>query len=217
MKKQVTYDILLMVWTLVLILVLLAMIGCKTEAKVKYDCTSKAMILPLRDGRILSLPAYGKVVMESHYVTNDDVFPTGVYPSYIDEHISFHLEESCGLLGKTNCMEVYASKYARQWTPSEGGQIGQGSRGRHRLSMKSELWAATMNLKSNFPPDTRMLAKFGSKAVVLSIGHEIGPSTKHIMGMSPEAHWYLGTNNESMIEVEYPIDQALPFGPIDCR
>ena len=207
-----------MILILIILLAFWFVTACEEKPVKKQDCTTVKKELILRNGKEIILPASGKAVMESHYITDQDDFKRGEFPRTKDEKIKEHLDASCNKLGKKYCSDIYNAPHSRQWTPPEGGgQYGQGSRGLHRLSIESEIWAVTMNLKDNFKPDTRLLITFGNKSIVASIGHEIGPSTNHLIGMSPEAHWYLGTENESFVEIELLANQDLPFGPIICR
>lgn len=217
MKKQTRLDLAFMAWTLSLIIILFISISsCKAE---NDACLSKRVKIDLRDGRTIELPIMGRAVVESHWVSTADLFTRGVYPVHEEHRIDEHLKMSCNILGKSDCSDVYNAPFKRKWTPPEGGGWwGQGSRGFYRPSIEQETWGATLNMKKNFAPNTRLLVHYGNRSLVVSVGHEIGPaSSKYVMGMSSESHWYLGTNNESFIELEYPINQDLPLGPIKCR
>lgn len=186
-----------------------------------------------------SLPKSGTMPMESHFVSKDDDFGFGVWPASQSEKMDQHLKASCVLLKSIDsglsddCKGVYSGlHYKRVWTPAEGGQIGQGAVGNTKPSLEEELWLGTMKWKvtcsgalwwkkcSSSKPSvgTKFLVQANGKSIVAVFGYEHGPySHKHLGGLSPEAHWFLGTNNTSKIKVSYLKDQTLKPGPINCE
>ena len=132
------------------------------------------------------LPAIGKFVCESHYVTTQD----GVdYPLNPTHEIARHLYNSAELLRPYFKKEltltdivniVYSKFYTQQWTPAENGKIGQGARGTIRQTPWNELWQANaMFGDGQMPPmGTKYILENpnNGKKVVVNMGFEVGPS-----------------------------------------
>lgn len=213
-------------WGLIAVLIMLP--GCKEDLQAAPvipggNCaTVKSVVNTANQGKVF-LPRMGLMVEESHYQTQQDYAIIPHWPKSSKQGIDEHLEMSCAhykIFDPTVvCDRLYRQEWERVWTPSEKGNIGQGSRGNYRPLISQEMWQGTMMVAGeNFPLNTRMLARFGPRAVVLYMGHEVGPgSKKYLGGMSVEAHAWLGTNNETQIELSLLKDQTLPFGPINCK
>ncbi|CAM4056430.1 MULTISPECIES: hypothetical protein [Flavobacterium] len=177
--------------------------------------------------RTLQLPATGKFVQESHYVTTEDNFPgSRLFANTVTENINSHLQRSFNSYkaydpNKTYS-QLYASSFQREWTPAEAGAIGQGSIGNIQtqyLTPEKEMWFMTMMWSPGTRPaiDTKFLLSANGKKVVVVAGYETGPrSQSFIGGLTPETHAWLGTNNSSQITVSYLTNQSTPIGPIDC-
>jgi len=177
--------------------------------------------------RDLQLPAVGRFVEEAHYVTREDFFGDETYPSDKDHRIELHLRRTLRLYRQHDpditYEKLFPSWFARVWTPSEGGNIGQGSVGASQLrelAPEQEMWLVTMQWLTGErpPPGTRMLVRSGDRKVVVVAGYETGPEQeKFLGGVAPEVHRWLGTHNGSRLEISYLSDQAFPAGPTDCE
>jgi len=174
----------------------------------------------LRNQKV-TLPASGKFVLESHLVTKADEFLG--YPKTITESIEDHLARSCYILRaiapgtSASCGEVYATKYHRQWTPSESGEIGQGSVGSLKPTVLEEMFSGNMYWTSRPYPGTKFLA-CTNQCVVVAVGYETGPrSKKYLGGFQGEVHWFLGANSNSSVYWGRLKDQTINLGPVTCR
>lgn len=177
--------------------------------------------------KTIALPTIGKFAVEDHYVTNHDVFPySRLFPIAREELIEEHLENSFTLYQKYNTKTSFQKLYPynnRVWTKSEGGEIGQGSIGDGQvrlLSPEMELWLLTMMWEDGEKPimGTKFLVKANGKAVVVIAGFETGPRyQKFVGGLTQEVHHWLGTTDESQIEIHYLKNQNVPFGPVICQ
>jgi len=102
--------------------------------------------------RTIELPVTGRFVQESHYVTNKDKFLAGrLFPISVTESIDEHLNRSLEIYLKFDKTMLFNTLYnniwKRQWTPSEGGEMGQGSVGNIQateLTPENELWMMNM-------------------------------------------------------------------------
>lgn len=189
----------------------------------KESCQLAKAEYRLKDGRLVRLPAIGKVVQESHYVTTQDE-----WPQEVTQGIEKHLDISCNLLAlygvhESFCPQIYKTYWARQFGPSEGGgHIGQNARGK-KMYVVDELFWGTMYFsgKSNMPkPGERWLIRnpINRKSVVIAMGYEIGPSSSDLLaGSSVEVFFLLDAENHSKLELGPLADQTLPLGPIDCQ
>ena len=178
--------------------------------------------------RTVQLPATGRFVQESHYVTTQDDFPgSRLFANTVTKNITPHLQRSYNLYkaydpNKTYS-QLYASSFQKEWTPAEAGAIGQGSIGNIQtqyLTPEKEMWFMTMMWAPGTRPaiDTKFLLSANGKKVVVVAGYETGPrSQTYLGGLTPETHAWLGTNNTSQITVSYLADQSIPIGPIDCN
>jgi uncharacterized protein (TIGR02594 family) len=174
--------------------------------------------------RSINIPTSGKFVTESHYVTSADAFASK-YPSNAREGIDAHMLRSLALYKKfdpsADLDDLYSAGYEKVWTPSEGGNIGQGSIGNSQLTLlkpESELWLMNMMWAAGNKPDpeTKYLLSANGRNVVVSAGYETGPgSAKYLGGVTPEVHHWLGTNNDSIIHIEFLADQTTPVGPVE--
>ncbi|NHN28187.1 hypothetical protein FIA58_021150, partial [Flavobacterium jejuense] len=178
--------------------------------------------------RTVNLPATGRFVEESHYVTTEDNFSGGrLFANTVTENINPHLQRSYNLYkaydANKTFNQLYAASFQKQWTPAESGSIGQGSIGNIQtqyLTPEKEMWFMTMMWAPGNRPaiDTKFLLSANGKKVVVVAGYETGPrSQTYLGGLTPETHAWLGTNNNSQITVSYLANQSTPIGPIDCN
>lgn len=182
----------------------------------------------VRLGKI-KIPAVGKIVEESHYVTQEDQFAG--YPASSDHGIKEHLEKSCKMLehyygifsNADECQKkIYRQSWEKVWTPAEnGGNIGGNARGK-KLPVDQEMWQANMYFtQKSFPnPGEKWLIKNpkNGKSVVVAVGYELGPGGREfIAGASVETHYYLESDNNSQLEIGKLIDQGLKYGPVKCE
>ncbi len=175
--------------------------------------------------RTIVFPVTGRFVQESHYVTNRDIFPQGrLFPSTVTENINHHLSRSFDLyLSYDNSMlynSLYNNIWKTQWTPSEGGEIGQGSVGNIQateLTPESEMWMMTMMWAPGHRParGTKFLISYNNRRVVVIAGYETGPGSQTFMGgVTCEVHSWLRADNNSSLKVEYLKNQSVPVGPV---
>lgn len=207
-----------------LFLALFLLTSCTTvptgpsQAPSTGNCAVVSETLKLAN-QTLTLPATGKVVLESHLATGDDSFPGGrIFPNTTNEGISAHIARACKIGGFADCSKVYASKYVNEWTPQEGGLFGQGSVGNLKPSASEEMWSGNMFwTAANKPkPGTRFLATRAGKAVVAVMGYETGPSDpSYIAGLQGEVISYLG--GQDNITIGRSVDQSLVPGPVVCK
>ncbi|GAB5527833.1 MAG: hypothetical protein Roseis2KO_57050 [Roseivirga sp.] len=177
--------------------------------------------------RTLELPATGKFVEESHYVTTDDNFESKAWPSTNNEGIKSHLERSFKIYKtydpNAEIDELYSQTWQKEWTPEEGGYFGQGSVGISQLSELSadmEMWFLTMMWASGKRPEkgTRFLLSANGRNVVVQAGYETGPaSEKYIGGVTREVHHWLNTSSASEIRIKKHINQKAALGPVNCN
>lgn len=170
----------------------------------------------------ISLPSIGRMPLESHLVTKDDGIKG--WPKSQTDGIAKHLAISCVLLQQkfpgTDCSKVYQNPYAKVWTPSEGGHIGQGSGAIPTL--EQEMWSGNMYWTAKNKPKVGVNDKFitcaNSKCVVITMGFETGPGNKELLGgLQVEPMVYLGANNNTLITVGRLKDQSIPLGPRICK
>lgn len=173
----------------------------------------------------IDLPTEGRMVVESHLTNNIDYFPGGrLFANTLTENIKPHLDRSCAILKRwyphlTTCQSVYNDKWKRQWTPAEGGKIGQGSVGNLRPTPLEEMFSGNFYwTKATKPrPGTKFLASFKDNHVVFVMGFETGPrDPKYLGGLQPEVHFALGTDGNSKIRVARLLDQRVELGPVKC-
>jgi len=178
--------------------------------------------------RTINLPTSGKFVEENHYITQVDKFINQApWPKTITDNIQQHLQRSFlfyqSFDPKMTFEQLYSKRWNKEWTPEEGGQIGQGSVGevqRSELSPDDEMWFMCMMWASESKPKrgTKFLLTANHKSVVVIAGYETGPSSKdHIGGIAREVHAWLGTDPNSLIKVELLKNQEQKTGPIDCK
>lgn len=174
----------------------------------------------------VTFPVKGLMVTESHYATTEDKFADSrLFPVSSVEGVEAHMDRSCALIQKSfpkaKCADIYTASYTKVWTPPENGKAGQGARGDNRPTPEQELWQGNMMFKwASMPkPGEKWLIRNGDKTVVLSMGFEQGPGSEEWLGgVVPEVHWYLGSNNETQVEMMGPLkDQSVPYGPIVCE
>jgi len=177
--------------------------------------------------RTVTLPATGKFVEESHYVTNKDWFPDGrKFPCSEKEYIDQHLNRSLQIYKRhdehISFPQLYKSEWNKVWTPEEGGKFGQGSVGDiqvKELSPEMEIWFMTMMWRSDSKPSrgTKFLLSANNRHVVVVAGYETGPGDKKFIGgITREVHAWLRTDDDSDIEIRYLSEQEkIPIGPVE--
>ena len=176
----------------------------------------------------ITLPASGRLVLESHLATTAERFDGRPFPARAVDGIEEHLRQSCALLGGLaldrplgpGCAAVYRTRDHRQFTPAEGGGVaGQGAVAR-TPPPDEEPWIVNMMFarESLPPPGQRWLISANGRSVVAIAGYEIGPSDQRLLGgVQGEVHWYLGTGNSDTVTVHGPLrDQGVRPGPIAC-
>lgn len=199
---------------------LLLLASCsKGQEVISNACEFEHIFVKTTNQGVVKLPKVGFLVEESHYLTKEDLQISG-YPRTSKEGIEEHLTRSCDFL-RAPCSELYRQSWEKVWTPSEGGGNIGGNARSVRPTMIQELFQGNMMFsKDSFPkPGEKWLVKnhFTGKAVVVSMGYEIGPgSKKYLGGISVEAHYFLGSNNESELEFGKLKNQEIDYGPIKC-
>lgn len=81
------------------------------------------------------------------------------------------------------------------------------------------MWQGNMPYSYGLPPaGTKYIVKNPrtGKAVVLSMGFEIGANYPYIGGMVAEPSYYLGNDSASDFVLGEAVDQSLPYGPLLC-
>jgi len=182
------------------------------------------------ESRTIILPSSGKFFQEAHYVTTLDKFKDGDYPESVTQNISSHLTRALNIYKNFDPNMTFNNLFSRstalgqrQWTPSECGEIGQGSVGIIQLSEltpEMEMWMLTMMWAPGYKPQrgTKFLITYNEKNVVLIAGYETGPGDLNKLGgITTEAQKWLGANNESNITLKYLVNQSVNAGPCNCR
>jgi hypothetical protein len=177
-----------------------------------------------------SFPRSGVFVQEDHYATTDETFAPGnsLFPDTVSEDVTSHLQASCDLLHNTygftslshNCTEVYITTDENQWTPAEGGRVGQGAVGNNKPTAIQEMWQGNLMYASGAKPapGTKYILSHNGKSAVVSFGFEVGPSSQsYLGGLTTEVHWYLGDNTSANITMGRAADQTLAYGPVTCN
>ena len=177
--------------------------------------------------RTVTLPATGKFVEESHYITTEDSLGTNRWPAAPDEGIENHLKRSFALFlqydSGATYEQLYQQNWQKQWTPEEGGHFGQGAVGNSQLTEltpEMEMWFMTMMWDKGERPKrgTRFLLSANGKQVIVVAGFETGPASKdYLGGVTREVHSWLGTTAQSAIKVSLLTNQNLPPGPVNCQ
>jgi hypothetical protein len=177
--------------------------------------------------RAVSLPAKGRFVEESHYVTDQDDFENGNWPKSKAEAITEHLKRSLEIYQQydppATAQQLYANAWQKEWTPQEGGYFGQGAVGevqRDELTVEMEMWLLTMMWASGERParGTKYLLTANDRNVVVIAGYETGPSGEQYMGgVTREVHYWLKTNSDADISIALLKDQSLKPGPVTCQ
>jgi hypothetical protein len=196
----------------------------EAEASKGVDCSVVTETLKLTN-QTVTLPKKGRMVLESHLATKSDSFPAGrLFPQTISEGILDHMNRACEILkkhGVTNCLDVFSTKYHRQWTPPESGKAGQGSIGNTKPTVIEEMWSGNLYwTRENKPkPGTKFLASRNGRHVVVVMGYETGPrDPKFLGGLQGEVMWWLkATNTDSDIQLARLKDQSLSPGPVVCK
>lgn len=177
--------------------------------------------------RAIELPAVGKFVEESHYLTAGEKFTNKQWPSGKRDKIQAHLKKSFKAYKKydptVKFSDLYSQPWQREWTPSEGGHFGQGSVGeiqRSELSTQMEMWFLTMMWAKGERParGTKFLLTANGKNVVVIAGYETGPSgQQYLGGVTREVHYWLSTSSKDFIKVQLLENQTLTPGPLKCQ
>jgi hypothetical protein len=177
--------------------------------------------------REITLPLFGRFVEESHYVTNNDKFESGLWPNDSTENIESHLNRSFEIYKKFDTtmtfVKLYDKYWHKEWTPAEGGHFGQGSIGNiqlEKLSPETELWLLTMMWAPGQKPEpgTKFILSANGKSVIVAAGYETGPADKtFIGGITREVHAWLGSNSKTEIKIEFLENQKLIVGPTNCK
>lgn len=182
---------------------------------------SDAPIARIGTDDLLAMPATGKVVKEAHLLTAEEhaanveggmqTFPSG-WPASFTDHIEDHYAISEAASG-------YAVERTEPWAPccEPSNEYGQGS------SVKppaiAEAWYLNMRWAKKPPQGQRYIVFHPETgdAVVAAGGYENGPGDlSRIGGVAEEIHIALGTAHLSTLTFGVALDQALPYGPIDC-
>ncbi len=161
---------------------------------------------------VITLPKFGNLICESHYCTARDFkLFGGRYPQTNSEEIYRHLETSIDALKTAGfdvtLNDVYNTRYKKEWTPPENGKAGQGAKGEIFQIVWEEMWQGNMMFASGALP--KMGSKFlvtnplNGRQCVINMGFEIGPNDQKILGgVTPEVHWWLKSNNETLLKLE---------------
>ncbi|NEQ73937.1 MAG: TIGR02594 family protein [Okeania sp. SIO2C9] len=176
--------------------------------------------------RTVTLPIQGRFVEESHYATKQDNFPGNGNPNFPEsatEGIDEHLRRSAQLYQQydqnSDVDTLYQTNWQTVWTPPEGGLHGQGSVGNLKPTVVEEMWFMTMmwaNANEKPSPGTKFLLSANNRHIVVVAGYETGPGTQEFLGgVTREVHAWLGTDNNSHIEICYLKDQRVPIGPVE--
>jgi hypothetical protein len=215
--------------------ILTALYGCATAPVVEAPKSPEIKPVPVQQGKcelieetlvlqnqVVKLPAIGRMPLESHLVAKEDKRTS--WPKNQTEGISKHLEMSCALLKAkvpaADCNKAYQNPYAKLWTPSEGGHIGQGSGA--IPSLEQEMWSGNLYWTAKNKPKVGVNDKFlvcaNAKCVVITMGFETGPGDKALLGgLQPESMYVLGADNRTPITLGRLKDQSLPLGPRTCK
>ncbi len=184
----------------------------------KGKCALVEETLQLQNQKV-DLPAVGLFTLESHLLTDKD--PGSV--SSITDRIAVHISRSCAELqnfdSSITCAKAYISKWVNQWTPAEGGHIGEGSVSK-KPSVQEEMWSGNMywTAATKPKPGTRFIAQYQEKAVVVIVGYETGPrNPKFLGGLQGEVLFALRATDESPITWGRAVDQTLSPGPVVCQ
>lgn len=175
--------------------------------------------------KTITLPAVGRFVCESHYATTADMFGSRLFPNSVSEEIAEHLHRSIVELRKYEpnvaTTDVFNASWKNQWTPPENGKAGQGAVGGKKPSVIEEMWQGNMMWASSAAkpkPGTKFLVEANGRKCVIQMGYETGPGEESFLGgLVPEVHWYLRTNNSSLIKLSYLADQTTPLGPVTAK
>lgn len=177
----------------------------------------------------LKMPATGAMIIESHYITQEDGIKVGSLKREGD-NMQGHLDKSCAILkykyAVDDCADVYKASYARVWNGGDGAGANLGIGGLYYKSqivpdlVETEMFQANMYWTiDNMPPyPTKYLIKYKNAAVVVNMGYEQGPpKSAGIVGIQPEIAYFLGAPNQVTVTVGKLKDQSLPYGPVICK
>jgi hypothetical protein len=162
---------------------------------------------------------------ESHLATTQDPEPARLTGA--TDRIDAHITRSGGILrerfGISSPEPVYRPRWARQWTPAEGGGwVGQGSITTLPPAEAEMFVFNLMHRRGDLPrPGERwLLCNYAAgRCAVAAAGYEIGPAAQDVLGgVQRELQYFLAASNNTPITVHGPLqDQSLPFGPVACR
>jgi hypothetical protein len=212
-----------------ILLVFFALLILSGFAEVKKDhskniesgkCKTVSKEYEMQYGKI-TLPATGKIVEESHYLTTSDPNKVKCNDCLIEDHLA----NSCFELKKIGlCSDIYSfykSKWQKEWTPAEGGgEIGIGATTKWRPTVTDEMWQGNLYFKKLPPLGTKFIFTNvkNSKSVIVHMGYELGPNKKHgIAGLTTEAFRYLQLDQNSLVTIGYIENQEIGLGPINCE
>jgi hypothetical protein len=169
----------------------------------------------------LKLPAYGLIVKEAHLVTNSEPsFPDATcngpatdWPQKINAMIKAHYLHS-------EKETAYVQPRVGVWAPRERSRFGQAARC-SPAPVIDEAWYVNMQWKKRPAGGTPMLVTSRDKkrAVLVSAGHETGPSRNtRVGGVTEEVHHYMKTKHLSSMNLGFPKDlpAGIEFGPVNC-
>lgn len=171
---------------------------------------------------LLPMPATGPVVLEAHLMTAEEHeenvasdmgrFPSG-WPQSFTDGIEHHYELSEAASG-------FRAERGEPWAPccEPSNEFGQGSSARPPAI--AEAWYINMRWRQRPDRGERyiVLDPFSGRAVVGAAGYENGPGAlDRIGGAAEEIHIFLDTRHLSTMTFGVALDQALPYGPIDCN
>ena len=185
----------------------------------------KTYEVKLRWGKV-KLPAKGRFVTESHYLTEEDWQLLGRYPKKQTEFVDNHMDYSLKLLAERGLIKmedmkklshvIYNDPWDREYTPSEGGGNIGGAARKPFNNAWDEMWAANMlfsDIKS-IPVGSKFKLTFNGKSVIVNMGLEVGPlDKKYLGGCSPETHYFLGSTSKDDILLE-KVSDHLNCGPL---
>ena len=173
----------------------------------------------------IHLPSTGIFYQEGHLATEEDSWKnkngsSRYFPQSNTDDIESHLERSARMLG-VSVEQLYPNKWAKLWTPPEGGRSGQGSVGNLKPSAQEEMFIFNMMFQQadRPPPGERWLMSYGNHHAVVVGGYEIGPASQsRLGGVQPEVlHILKAPYGSAELTIHGPlIDQSLAPGKINC-
>lgn len=180
----------------------------------KGPCTMLDGVMPRvgDGGASLVLPAKGTVARLGHLVTAEEPAP---YPTTSTEELLAHYALSRDATG-------VVLPRALGWTPQGGAaHYGAGVGDPSELPVLDETYHVTMywTAAARPPKGTRMILRdpASGRAVVVAAGYATGPADLSDIGATTEeAHFVLGSDEGTELELGFAADGALPLGPRIC-